>query len=161
MYVLALNVNIFVLTKYFLQVRHHPRQQRGVQQVQQPGAPPPAPRPASPPRPRSPPGSKRVNIFNDNIYKYFYQDHLSIGHFDSNDSNPSLLEAEEGRRSPSFRPRSRSLRWVVTTLTRAHPLSQWQPLQLGPLTCWTRVRFIFSVYLCLNPTRTLDFSFFL
>ena len=39
-----------------------------------------------------------------------HQDHLTIGHFDSNDSNPSLLDAEEGRRSPSFRPRSRSLR---------------------------------------------------
>ena len=39
-----------------------------------------------------------------------HQDQLTIGHFDSNDSNPSLLDAEEGRRSPSFRPRSRSLR---------------------------------------------------
>ena len=39
-----------------------------------------------------------------------HQEHLTIGHFDSNDSNPSLMDPEEGRRSPSFRPRSRSLR---------------------------------------------------
>ena len=39
-----------------------------------------------------------------------HQDHLTITHFDSNDSNPSLMDPEEGRRSPSFRPRSRSLR---------------------------------------------------
>ena len=31
-------------------------------------------------------------------------------HFSSNDSNPSLIDDEGGRRSPSIRPRSRSLR---------------------------------------------------
>ena len=32
---------------------------------------------------------------------------VSVDRFDSNDSNPSLVDLEEGRRSPSFRPRSR------------------------------------------------------
>ena len=32
-------------------------------------------------------------------------------HFSSNDSNPSLID-DEGRRSPSIRPRSRSLRYA-------------------------------------------------
>ena len=33
-------------------------------------------------------------------------------HFSSNDSNPSLIDDDGGRRSPSIRPRSRSLRYV-------------------------------------------------
>merc|ERR1719510_1035197 len=38
-----------------------------------------------------------------------HQERLARQHFDSNESNPSLVDIEEGRRSPSFRPRSRSL----------------------------------------------------
>ena len=41
---------------------------------------------------------------------HHHLDHRTHQHFDSNDSNPSLVDIEEGRRSPSFRPRSRSLR---------------------------------------------------
>merc|ERR1719228_1108940 len=36
-------------------------------------------------------------------------------HFSSNDSNPSLVDIEEGRRSPSLRPRSRSLSSPIRT----------------------------------------------
>jgi microtubule-associated serine/threonine kinase len=36
-------------------------------------------------------------------------------HFSSNDSNPSLVDLEEGRRSPSLRPRSRSLSSPIRT----------------------------------------------
>jgi len=36
-------------------------------------------------------------------------------HFSSNDSNPSLVDYEEGRRSPSLRPRSRSLSSPIRT----------------------------------------------
>ena len=36
-------------------------------------------------------------------------------HFSSNDSNPSLVDYEEGRRSPSLRPRSRSLSFPIRT----------------------------------------------
>ena len=39
-----------------------------------------------------------------------HQEQRTRQHFDSNESNPSLVDIEEGRRSPSFRPRSRSLR---------------------------------------------------
>ena len=37
-------------------------------------------------------------------------EHADPRHFSSNDSNPSLID-DEGRRSPSIRPRSRSLRY--------------------------------------------------
>merc|ERR550534_1213294 len=36
-------------------------------------------------------------------------------HFSSNDSNPSLVDLDEGRRSPSLRPRSRSLSSPIRT----------------------------------------------
>ena len=45
-----------------------------------------------------------------------HQERLARQHFDSNESNPSLVDIEEGRRSPSFRPRSRSLRLATVSL---------------------------------------------
>merc|ERR1719474_1408761 len=48
-------------------------------------------------------------------HHHHHHDHLNISHFDSNDSNPSLMDVEEGRRSPSFRPRSRSLSSPIRT----------------------------------------------
>merc|ERR1719422_3063027 len=48
-------------------------------------------------------------------HHHHQHDHLNISHFDSNDSNPSLMDVEEGRRSPSFRPRSRSLSSPIRT----------------------------------------------
>jgi microtubule-associated serine/threonine kinase len=39
----------------------------------------------------------------------------SLHRFSSNDSNPSLVELEDGRRSPAFRPRSRSLSSPIRT----------------------------------------------
>merc|ERR1719422_2620780 len=46
---------------------------------------------------------------------HHHLDHRTHQHFDSNDSNPSLVDIEEGRRSPSFRPRSRSLSSPIRT----------------------------------------------
>ena len=45
-----------------------------------------------------------------------HQERLARQHFDSNESNPSLVDIEEGRRSPSFRPRSRSLRLATVSV---------------------------------------------
>lgn len=42
-------------------------------------------------------------------------DTQSLHRFSSNDSNPSLVEFEDGRRSPAFRPRSRSLSSPIRT----------------------------------------------